>query len=143
VDQVVRDAGMIGVLGELLLEDRGRLEVRGISLVGRRLRPGEVQGVEDLCLVVVRILRRECLVGLGARELARALGAVGEVRVVGCDRLEVVALALGLRAHLAALVDRVLRLLRAFGRGADALEGTRNCFSYELLFDFNFHYRSM
>ncbi len=95
VDEIVRDARMVGVLGELLLEDAGRLEVRGIRLVGRGLRRGEVERVEDLRFVVVRVLRRERLVGLRARELALALTAVGEVLVVGGDRLEVVALALG------------------------------------------------
>ena len=89
---------------------RGRLEVRGIRLVGRGLRRGEVERVEDLRFVVVRVLRRERLVGLRARQLALALAAVGEVLVVGGDRLEVVALALG-RAHLASLVDRFLRQL--------------------------------
>ena len=78
VDQVMRDAGVIGMLGELLLEDPGRLELRGVRLVGRELRPGEVQRVEDLRLVVVRVFRRERLVGLGARELARALGRLAK-----------------------------------------------------------------
>ena len=67
VDQVVRDARMVGMLRELLLEDAGRLEVRGVRLVGRGLRRREVQRVEDLRLVVIRVFRRERLVGLGAR----------------------------------------------------------------------------
>jgi len=66
------------MLLELLLEDRPGLEVGGIGLVGLQLRPREVQGGEDLRLVVVRIFRRERPVGLGARELARALGPSGE-----------------------------------------------------------------
>ena len=65
---------MVGVLRELLLEDRGRLEVGGIRLVGRRLRADEVQRVEDLRLVVLRVLGRELLIGLGAGERALALG---------------------------------------------------------------------
>jgi hypothetical protein len=52
VDQVVRDAGMIGIPLEFALEDRGRLQIRGVGLVGLRLRSGQVERVEDLRLVV-------------------------------------------------------------------------------------------
>ena len=126
VDQVVRDPRMVGMFRELLFEDRGRLEIRGICLVGGRLCPREVQSVEDLRLVVVRVFCGERLVGLGAGELARALGTVREILVVRGDRLEVVALARSLRADLAALVDRRLREVRALGRSADALERVRH-----------------
>ena len=122
----MRDAGVIRVLGELLLEDPGGLEPRGVRLVGRELRPREVQRVEDLRLVIAWVFHRERLVGLGARELARAFRTVGEVLVVGGHRIEVIALALGLRAHLPSLVDRGLRPRRVLGRGADSLERVRH-----------------
>ena len=126
VDQVVRDARMVGMLLELLLEDRPGLEVGGIGLVGLQLRPRDVQGGEDLRLVVVRILRRERLVGLGARDLARALRPSGEVVVVGGHRFEVVALALGLRSHFPALVDGALSPRPVLGGGALAGERIRH-----------------
>src|SRR5439155_15448781 len=55
-----------------------------------------------------------------------ALGTVGEVLVVGGHRLEVIALALGFRAHLPSLVDRGLRPRRVLGRGADSLQRVRH-----------------
>ena len=118
VDEVVRDAGMVGILPEFVLEDGGRLEIRRVGLVGLRLRPGEVERVEDLRLVVGRVALGQRLVGLGARGLPLLLGARREVLVVGGDGFDVVALALGLRADAASLVDRRLCLLGALGRCA-------------------------
>ena len=121
MDQVVGDPGMIGVLHELLLEDVGRGQVGLVGLVGERLRPREVQRVEDLRLVVGRVAGGQRLEGLRAVLLARALRAVGPVFVVGGDRLDVVALARGLGPDPAPLVDGGLRalgnnLLFCFGR---------------------------
>ena len=113
---------MLRVLLELLLEDPRGLEPRGVGLVALQLRAGEVDRVEDLRLVVLRVLRGERLVRLGARELPLALAAAREILVVGRDGLEIVALALGLRAHLAALVDRPLRRLGVLRRSARAGE---------------------
>ena len=62
----MRDAGMIGVLHELLFEDLGGLQVGLVGLVGLRLGGREVERGEDLRLVVVRVARRERLEGFRA-----------------------------------------------------------------------------
>ena len=113
MDQIVRDPGVVGMPGKLLFQDRGCPGISRVSLIGLRLRARDIERTEYLGLVVVRVFRRERLVGLGAGELPRAFGTVGEILVVGAHRLQVVALSLGLRAHVAALVDRGLRQLRA------------------------------
>src|SRR5688572_8585195 len=113
---------MLRMLLELHFQDIGRLEIRGVGLVALQLRAGEVHRVEDLRLVVVRVLRGERLVGLGARHLPLALRALGEILVIDSDRLEVVALALGLRGHAAAFLDRHLRRLGVLGRRPGAGE---------------------
>ena len=118
VDQVVRDAGMIGILPEFAFQDGSGLQRGRVSLVGWRLRAGEIERVEDLRFVVGRILLRECLVRLGARNSPFSLRTRREVLVVGGHRLDVVAFALGLRADAACLVDRRLRLVRALRRCA-------------------------
>ncbi len=109
VDQVVRHARMVRILRELLLEDRRRLEGIRVGLVRGLLDGDQVERIEDLRLVVLRILGGERLIGLGARKGALALVAVRIVFPVGRDRFEIVLLALRLGAHLAALVDRRLR----------------------------------
>jgi hypothetical protein len=93
------------------------------GLVALRLRSGQVQRGEDLRLVVLGILLRQGVEGLRARELAGPLAAIGEVGVVGGDRLDVVALALGLGADAAALLDRGGRRRGGLRRGA--LSGER------------------
>ena len=102
---------MVGVLGELLLQHAGRRQVRRVALIGLRLRSREVERVEDLRLVVARILGRERFERAGPIQLARALWTVRPVLVVGRDGVDVVALALGLGADLSALIDRGLRPL--------------------------------
>ena len=109
---------MVGILLEFLLEDGGRFEVGRIALVGLRLRPGEVERVEDLRFVVRGVTLGQPFVRLGARSLALFLRARREVLVVGRDGFDIVALALGLRTDAASLVDRRLRLLGPLGRRA-------------------------
>src|SRR4029450_11558077 len=108
---------------ELLFEDRGRLKIGGIGLVGLCLRAGEIERVEDLRLVIIGIAGSKPLVRLRARHLPGGLGAVGPVLVVGGDGLDVVALALGRGADLPRLFDRLLRQWNALGRRA--LSGER------------------
>ena len=123
VDEVVRHAGVVGILLELGFEYRGRLQVGGVRLVGLRLRPGDVEGREDLRLVVGGIALGKRLVGIGACDLTLPLRSRRKVLVIGCHGLDVVALTLRLRADAAALVDRRLCLLRALRRRA--LSGQR------------------
>ena len=109
----MRDPRMVRIFRELGLEDLGRLEIGGVGLVRLGLRAGEIQRVEDLRFVVLRIALGERLVRLGPALLPRTLRAVRKVRVVRCDRFEVVAFALRLRADLSSLVDRRLSNLGA------------------------------
>ena len=53
VDDVVREPRMLGLPRELLLEDRRRLQLVGVGLVGRQRRLAERQRVEDPRLDVV------------------------------------------------------------------------------------------
>ena len=106
VDQVMRDARMLRQpLGDRL-QDRGALGLLGIGLVVQVGRGVERDGVGDLRLVVVRIFRRD--LRLRVAERAHALG-VAELVVVGVhhhQRVDVVALALGLGVHRLGLLDR-------------------------------------
>ena len=104
-------ARVVRVLRELLLQDVCSLEIGHVALVRQQLRPCEIQGVEDLGFVIAGITGRQRLERLGARLLAGSLWAVRPVLVVGGDRLDVITLALGLRADPASLVDRALRSL--------------------------------
>ena len=109
VDQVMRDARMVRVFSELLLEDRRRLERVAIGLVGALLDGDQVERIENLRFVILRILGGERLVGLGARERPLPLGAVGEVIPVRRHRLKIILFALALRAEASPLGDRALR----------------------------------
>jgi len=109
---------MVGILLEFVLEDGGRPEVCGVGLVGLCLRPGGVEREEDLRLIVGGVAFGQRLVGIGARGLPFFLWARREVLVVRRNGLEVVALALGLRADAASLIDRRLGLFGALRRCA-------------------------
>src|SRR5258708_38486215 len=101
----MRDTGMIRVLLEFSFEDAGAAHRSLEGLVGRRLRRDQVDRREDLSLVIVRILLRQCVERVGERAQPRAVWALGEFVVIGGDRLDIAALALGLGADGAALRD--------------------------------------
>src|SRR3954469_16040377 len=61
MDQVVRDAGMLRLPLPDRCEDFGALELLCVSLVAWGRRSVQRDGITDLRLVVVRILRREFL----------------------------------------------------------------------------------
>ena len=63
--EIVRDAGMLGVFHELRFEDLGGFQGRCVGLVGRLLRGGQIDRVEDLCLVVIGEALRHNLEGIG------------------------------------------------------------------------------
>src|SRR6266852_3336438 len=71
VDEVVRDPGMVGIFRELLLQDVRGGQVGLIALIGQGLRRGEVEGVENLRLVVSGIARGQGFEGAGTIQLAR------------------------------------------------------------------------
>ena len=73
MDQIVGDAGMPRLALEDRLEDRGALELHRIGLVARRGRDVELDGIEDLRFVVVRIGLRHAFHGLEIGEHAGAM----------------------------------------------------------------------
>ena len=105
VDEVVRDARMPRqALGDRL-QDRGALGLLGVGLVVEVGRGVERDGVGDLRLVVVRILRRDLLLRVAERADALAMAELVVVGVHQHQRVDVVALALGLGAHRLGLLD--------------------------------------
>ena len=113
VDDVVREPRMIGLPGEFLLEDAGRLQLVGVRLVGRQRRLIQRQRVEDPRFGIVGELRRERRHLLLVFERARPLRDRGGVLEERLDGREVAPLALGLRPRGLALLDgRQARLQR-------------------------------
>ena len=53
--EIVRDPGVIGMFGKLLLQDRGSLGVSRVGLIGLRLRGRNIEGAEYLSFIVVRV----------------------------------------------------------------------------------------
>ena len=83
VNEIVRDAGMLRLALEDVFQDRGRLELIGVGLVGGRSRNVERKGIIDLRLVVLRIALRHRLHRL---EIGLHPGAVVELVVIGIER---------------------------------------------------------
>src|SRR5439155_5899701 len=61
MDDVVRHSGVVRLLGEYLFEDRARLQLVGVGLVGRGGGGFQGEGIEDRRLIVVRIARVQTL----------------------------------------------------------------------------------
>src|SRR5262249_30896207 len=99
VNEVMRDAGMIGHLGADRLENGGGLALICGGLVGGERRRLEGGPIENRRLAVlgeaVVQLRHRLLIG----ERPRAMVARSEILVEGGDRLDVATLALGLGAE--------------------------------------------
>ena len=57
MNEIVSDAGMIRVLRELAIKDRGSFQRPRIGLVAQRLACGEIERAENLRLVVVLVTR--------------------------------------------------------------------------------------
>ncbi len=113
VDQVVRDAGVVGVFPVERREDGDRLAQRRHVLVVEDL--VQRQRVEHFRLDVVRVLLRQRLHRLLVVAGARVLVDLVVVLVELLDRREPVALALGLGADRLALLDRVQPALQRRG----------------------------
>jgi hypothetical protein len=86
------------MLGELSLQDCGRFQGAGIALVGRGLAGGEVERAENLGFVIVAVALGQRLKSIRQGPHTRAVGPLGEMVVIGGDRLDVIALALGFGA---------------------------------------------
>src|SRR5690349_19991712 len=98
---------MVGLLGLRRLEEARYVLKVGVALVGRQVGGVERQRVEDPGLAIVgsaRVeLRHRALVG----ERARAMVQLVAVAIEGAVRLDVGALALGLRRRREAARDRL------------------------------------
>jgi hypothetical protein len=57
--EIVRDPGVIGMFGKLLLQDRGGPGVSRVGLVRLRLRARNIKRAEYLSFVIVRIAGRQ------------------------------------------------------------------------------------
>ncbi len=106
VDEIVRDAGMIGRRNLCLFEDGRRFALVRIGLVGRQRRRVERQRVEYAGLPVIRIAQIDLLHRLLVGKAARAVIRGAPVLVECADRLDVVSLAIGFGADAARLLNR-------------------------------------
>jgi len=105
MDQIVRHAGVLRLPFEDRRQDGRAFELVGVSLVGRRGRGVERQRIVDLRLVVVRIAPRQLFhrlgIGLGAGEMTELVVA----DINDGQRVDVIALALGLGADTLCFCD--------------------------------------
>ncbi|MGY2916046.1 hypothetical protein ACVWYP_001676 [Bradyrhizobium sp. USDA 3262] len=95
MDQIVGDAGVLGLAREDRFEQRRALQLVGVGLVARRGRDVERDRIGDLRLVIVGIVRRDLLFG---RQESLHAGAVIDLVVVDIhrrDRIDVFPLARG------------------------------------------------
>ena len=106
MDQIVGDAGVLRLPLPDRLQDRGALELVGVGLVGGRRRHVQGDGIENLRLVVVGIFCRQRLHLLQVGLHPRRLRGLVVVNIHHRQRVDVVALALGLGASGLCLLDR-------------------------------------
>ena len=106
MDQIVGDARMLRLALENRLEDRRAFELVGVGLVGGRGRDIERNRVEDLGFVVVGIFCGQRFHRLQVGLHARLVRGLVEVDIHHRQRVDVVALALGLGAGRFRLLDR-------------------------------------
>ena len=59
MDEIVRDPRVIGMFGKLFLQDRGSPHVSRVCLIGLRLRARNIERVEYLSFVIIRITSRQ------------------------------------------------------------------------------------
>ena len=116
---------MLGVFHELGLEDLGSFQGRRKGLVGRLLRGGQIDRVENLRLIIVGEAPGHDLEGVGEGLHARAVRTLIELVIVFRDCLDVESLALGFGADCAPARNGFLGFLRFFRRWSDA-EGISN-----------------
>jgi len=126
VYQIVRDARVLRILCKLLLENSRRFEVCSVALIGLGLSTGEIKRRKDLRFVVVAVAGGQFFECLRARFLPRALGTVRVILIVGRNRLDVIAFALGFSAEIAPVIDGGLRLFGALRLCAGARQRIRH-----------------
>jgi hypothetical protein len=116
MDQVVRDARMLRLALPDRPEDRRSLELLCVGLVGRRGRRIQRDGIGDLCLVVIRVFRRQLLHRAEIGSDALGMGELVVVDVHQGECIDVVALPFGLGADRLRLLNRG-ETRREIGRG--------------------------
>src|SRR5882724_7255263 len=121
VNQVMRHAGMLWLTYGDRLQDGRALELVGVGLVGWRSRGVQGERIIDLRFVIVGIAQCQLFHGLGVSLHARTVIDLVILGIHGAQRVEVVALALGLGADALSLCDhgsafgKVLRGRRRVG----------------------------
>src|SRR5690348_11511730 len=108
----MRDTGMIRLTRPNPFQDRRSFELVGIGLVGRRRRNIESKRVVNLRFVVIWIALRQLFHLLEVSQYTCAMIKPVVIGVHGAERVDVVALALGLGADRLALLDRSRALLQ-------------------------------
>jgi hypothetical protein len=119
MDQIVRHAGMLRLALGDHFQDRCTLELAGIGLVGRRGRRIERERVVDLRFVIIGITLRQRFHGLDVGLHAGAVIDLVVVGIHGAERIEIVALALGLGADDFRLGQRRGTFGKVLGRRRD------------------------
>ena len=106
VDQVMRDPRMVGQLRPHRLQDRARLFLIGVGLVGRRRSRDQGEGIEHAAFPIIGIAQMHLLHRFFVSDGARAVIDLVVVPVESRDRRDVIAFAIGflLRGHR--LLDR-------------------------------------
>lgn len=94
VDDVVRETGMIGLLGKNFLQDGAGLFLIGVGFVSYWRVGAEGQGVENLGFAILRVARLEVLHGLFIGQRARVMIQLVGVFIENFDGSDVVAFAL-------------------------------------------------
>ena len=107
VDQVMRDPRMVGQLRPHLFEDRARLFLIGVGLVGRRRSRDQREGIEHAGLPIIGIAQVHLLHRLFVSDRAGAVIDLVVVPVEGRDRRDVIAFAIGLLLRGHRLLDRL------------------------------------
>ena len=118
VDQIMRDTRMIGHLRTDLIEDRLRLFLIGVGLVGRWRGRDQREGIEHAGLPIIGIALVHLLHGFFVSDGAGAVIDLVVVPVEGRDRRDVIAFAIGLLLRGHRLLDRLRARLqrRRIGR---------------------------
>ena len=106
MNEEMRHARMLRVLVVQLFQNCRRLDLVGIGRVGRRRRRLQGKRIEHLRLVVVGVALRQLLHRIVVGDEPGIDRSLVVVAVIGAQRLDPVALALGLRADLTRLFER-------------------------------------
>ena len=116
VNDVVRHARMLGLIRQHAVEDLRCLFLFGVGLVTRRRGAEERESVEDGCLVVLGVRRRQFFHRRFIAQRSRRVRRLVRVGVERVDGVDVSALAVGLRPRFFGLRRRFGAVLQLIGR---------------------------